>query len=177
MPGPVFMSGERVSLHTVEEEDLDAFARAHSDPDLRVPLGIDAPGNRSTLETFFEETVSSRDGYWFVAVVDEETVGAAMLPEVDESNGVAALAYWILPEHQGEGYGREAVSLLLEYGFDELRLHRVWADCRVTNEASRGLLASLGFAEEGRFRDDAFEDGAHVDSLRYGLLADEWRER
>lgn len=177
MPGPVFKSGERVALHTVEEEDLDAFARARSDPDLRVPLCIDSPENRDTLEEFHEETVSGGDGYWFVATVDDETVGAVMYPDVCESDGVAGLAYWILPEHQGEGYGREAVSQLLSYGFEELRLHRVRADCLATNDASRGLLESLGFAQEGRFREAKFRMGDRVDVLRYGLLADEWGGR
>lgn len=176
MPGPVFQSGERVSLHTVEEEDLDAFARARSDPDLRVPLCIDTPENRESLEEFHEETVSGGDGYWFVAAVDGETVGAVMFPELYESDGVADLAYWVLPEHQNEGYGSEAVSLLLDYGFDDLRLHRVRADCLASNDASRGLLESLGFTQEGRFREASFQDGTHVDVLRYGLLASEWRD-
>lgn len=176
MPGPVFLSGERLTLNTVEEEDLDAFARARSDPDLRVPLSIDTPGNRSTLEEFHEETVSGGDGAWFVASVDGETVGAVAFTGLHESAGKGDLAYWVLPEHQGEGYGGEAVELLLEYGFDELRLHRVRADCIATNDASRGLLESLGFTQEGRFREAAFQEGTHVDVLRYGLLADEWRD-
>jgi RimJ/RimL family protein N-acetyltransferase len=177
MPGPVFLSDERVTLHTVEEEDLDAFARARSDPDVRIPLSIDTPQNRDGFEEFFEETISDGEGYWFVASVDDETVGAVMFPEVRDSAGLGEMAYWILPEYQGEGYGREAVSLLLEYGFDELRLHRTQAACLATNEASRGLLESLGFELEGRFRDAVFQSGTHVDVLHFGLLADEWRDR
>lgn len=175
MPGPVFQSGDRVTLNTVEEEDLDALARARNDPDLRVPLGIERPGNREIVEEYFEETISSEDSYWFAVVVDGELVGAAILPDVDESHGVADLSYWILPEHQGEGYARDAVDLLLDYAFDELRLNRVQADCYATNDASKGLLESLEFTEEGRFRQAAFLDGQYVDVLRYGLLAAEWR--
>jgi len=174
MPGPIFRSGERVSLHPVEEDDLGAFARARNDPDLRVPLCIDSATNREALEEFHEDTVSGGDGYWFVATADDETVGAVTFPDVREGDGLADLAYWILPEHQGQGLGHEAVSLLLEYGFEELRLHRVRADCLATNEASRGLLESLGFSREGQFREAMFQDGAHVDVLRYGLLETEW---
>jgi len=177
MPGPVFTAGDRVALHTVEEADLDAFARARNDPALRVPLCIDAPQNRDSLEEFHEETVSSGDGHWFVAAVDEETVGAVTFPTVDESDGVADLAYWVLPEHQGKGYGREAISLLLSYGFEELRLHRVRADCLATNDVSRGVLESLGFTQEGRFREASFRRGDYVDVLRYGVLAEEWEGR
>ncbi len=176
MPGPTFQSGERVSLHTVEEEDLDVVARGWSDPDVRIPSGIDKPMNSDGLEEFFEETISDDEaGVNLLACVGEEVVGSVNFIEVDHGAGLADLGYWILPEHQGEGYGSDGVSLILEYGFDELRLNRVQAETFETNDASRGLLESLGFSQEGRFREAAFVDGEYVDVLRYGLLADEWR--
>jgi len=175
MPGAVFQAGDRVDLHTVEEEDLDVFARAHSDPDVRVPLAIDAPENRDALEERFEEEISDDETVHLLACVDGEAVGATMFVRVHESHGTAELAYWVLPEYQREGYGSEAVSLLLEYGFDELRLNRVQAHCLATNEPSRGLLESLGFEQEGRSRERQFQGGKYVDTLQYGLLADEWR--
>lgn len=176
MPGPVFQSGARVTLNTVEEEDLDALARARSDPDVRIPLGIETPGNRGVIEEFYEETISGEEGYWFTVVADDDLVGAVVYKHVDDADGVAELSYWIYPEYQGEGYGSEAVELLLEYGFDELRLHRVRADCYATNDASQGLLESLGFEREGHFREAAFVGGRYVDVFRYGLLAEEWRD-
>jgi RimJ/RimL family protein N-acetyltransferase len=217
MPGPVFQSGARVSLHTVEEQDLDLYARAHADPDIRVPLTIDDVQNRDGLEELFEEDISDDDNVHLLATVDHETattvadevsvarlldltsedeesdgsgavtdeseadedrrvpVGAVIFISVDESAGTASLAYWILPEFQGEGFGSEAVDLLLEYGFDELRLHRVQAHSLATNEGSIGLLESLGFEPEGRSRERQYLDGEYVDVLRYGLLEDEWR--
>jgi RimJ/RimL family protein N-acetyltransferase len=111
MPGPVFQSGDRVDLHVVAETDLDAFTRARTDPDVRVPLGIDSPGNSDTVEEFYEESVSADDSYWFTAGVDGDLVGAVTFPQVERAPGVAELSYWVLPEHQGDGYGREAVSL------------------------------------------------------------------
>jgi RimJ/RimL family protein N-acetyltransferase len=44
------------------------------------------------------------------------------------------------------------------------------------NEASRGLLGSLGFEEEGTIRRDRFIDGEYVDTYHYGLLREDWRE-
>jgi RimJ/RimL family protein N-acetyltransferase len=42
------------------------------------------------------------------------------------------------------------------------------------NPASVRVLERLGFREEGRRRDDFYKDGAYVDVLTYGLLADEF---
>lgn len=175
MPGPVFQSGDRVDLHTIEEDDLDVFARARNDPDVRRPLTIDTPQNGTALEEFFEETVSDDGGVHLLACVDGDPVGATMLVGVDRDAGTGDLAYWVLPEHQGEGIGREALDLLLYTAFRDQRLHRVQADVLASNDASRGVLESLGFAMEGRFREAQFQDGRYVDVLRYGLLADEWR--
>jgi ribosomal-protein-alanine N-acetyltransferase len=44
------------------------------------------------------------------------------------------------------------------------------------NDASRGLLESLGFTEEGRTRKDRFINGEYIDTIQYGLLRKEWRE-
>ena len=174
MPGPVFESGERVSLHTIEEDDLEVFARARNDPDVRRPLTLDSPENMESLEEFYEETISGRDGTHLLACLDDDPIGAVMLIGVDQTSGTGDLAYWLLPEFQGEGYASEALSLLLRTAFRDQRLHRVQADVLATNESSRGLLESLGFREEGRFRENQFQDGAYIDVLRYGLLASEW---
>lgn len=174
MPGARFASGAQVTLHTVEEDDLDAVARARNDPALRVPRGLDDPQGDADVEQFHEETVSEGEGYWFVVAVDGETVGGVAFPAVDQAARAAELSAWILPEFQRSGYGSDAVETLLSYGFEELRLNRVRADCPASAEAARALLASLGFTEEGRFREAAFHGGEHRDVLRYGLLAEEW---
>jgi len=176
MPGPVFESGDRVALHTIGEDDLDVFARARNDPDVRRPLTIDQPQNREALEDFYEDTISGKEGTHLLACVDEEPIGAVMLVNVDNAAGTGDLAYWLLPEFQGDGLGSEALDLLLRTAFRDQRLHRVQAEVLATNESSRGLLESLGFTEEGRFRDAQFQQGTYVDVLRYGLLADEWGE-
>jgi len=45
MPGPVFASGDRVALHTVEEEDLPFLQRWRNHPDVRTPLTDTDPHN------------------------------------------------------------------------------------------------------------------------------------
>lgn len=174
MPGPVFESGDCVALHTIEEDDLEVFARARNDPDVRRPLTLDQPFSGSDLEDFYEDTISAKEGTHLLACVDDDPIGAVMLINVDQNAGTGDLAYWLLPEYQGKGFGREALDLLLRTAFRDQRLHRVQADTLATNDASRGLLEAIGFVEEGRFRDAQFQSGAYVDVVRYGLLADEW---
>ncbi len=99
-------------------------------------------------------------------------IGAVDVMHVDHDR--PGLAYWLLPDHHGEGYGREAVELVVEFVFRTYDVHGVNAAAYAFNDASRALLESLGFVEEGRAREDRFVDGEYRDAVHYGLLRREW---
>ncbi len=80
---------------------------------------------------------------------------------------------FIVPAVQGEGYGREALSLVLDHIFQVYPHPAVGTKTFAHNEAARGLLESLGFAQEGRIRDDVYRDGQYRDRIHYGLLRSE----
>lgn len=173
MPGGIFLSGDDVTLRPVEEEDLE-FLRDHSnDPAIRHPMTFDRPENLESWHERFEDMYDG-DDVGLLACVDDEPIGYAMLFRVDESAGHAEIASWLAPEAQGEGYGTETAALLLDYAFDERRLHRVRARALDTNTASQRLLEKLGFTHEGVQRDEKYVRGEYVDTHFYGLLADEW---
>ncbi len=66
--------------------------------------------------------------------------------------------------------------MVIDYVFRSYDTPAVGAEDYDFNDASRGLLESLGFAEAGR-RKYMFIDGEHRDMVQYGLLRREWRER
>lgn len=86
----------------------------------------------------------------------------------------AHLAYWLLPEFHGDGYGREAAELLVDRTFRVTSVHGVGAGAFAFNEASRRILESLGFTEEYRHREAEYVNGASRDFVQYGLLRREW---
>ena len=69
----------------------------------------------------------------------------------------------------------EAVARVIDYGFDELELRRIFADTDPENRGSIGLLERLGFQREGRLRGEWETHSGVRDSLIYGLLRDEWK--
>lgn len=175
MPGPLFLDGDPVSLHTVEADDTEFFQRGWTEPALRGPLSIERPLNGPGVEAFLD---GDGDGATFLACVEEDgeyvPVGNVSLFGVVPESGCADVAYWIAPERQGEGLGRAAVSRLLHHAFAERRLHRLSAVVLDGNDGSRGLLESLGFTYEGRLREETSQAGERIDCHRYGLLAREY---
>jgi RimJ/RimL family protein N-acetyltransferase len=84
---------------------------------------------------------------------------------------------WVLdPAHTGYGYETEAVRALLTYCFDELRVHRVVANCFLANDTSWRLMERVEMRREGRaISESLHRSGQWLDTVTYALLATEWR--
>ena len=79
------------------------------------------------------------------------------------------LRYW------GRGYATEAARAVLDFGFRELDLHRVYATCRPANVASIRVMEKLGMRREAHFRQHRWMKGAWQDSYLYAILDHEWK--
>jgi ribosomal-protein-alanine N-acetyltransferase len=186
MPGARIEQGERVTLRTVEREDAEFIQRAHTDPKIRYPLGTVTHKNRNQIEDHFEDHIESEDNANFLVCLDNDAGPAH--PDEDEVTPIGVvdvvnvnwdrpyLVYWLVPDHHGEGYGKEAVALVIESVFRTYDIHGISAHAFDYNAASRGLLESLGFTEEGQEREARFIDGEYRDGVQYGLLRREWEE-
>lgn len=87
----------------------------------------------------------------------------------------ADIGYELAPEHWGQGYATEAAQAIVRFGFTELGLHRIWADCVADNTGSARVLEKLGMKREGHLRETAYYKGRWWDTLIYGLLESEWQ--
>lgn len=182
MPGAIVRRGDHVTLRTFEREDFDIWQRSAADPALRFLTGNSKVRNRDQLdEAFGDENVTM----FLVCLEDEGEPGPVDIDAVRRIGIVSIKEYTrnpilgilILPELQGEGYGEEAGSLLVDYTFRVYDTPTVKAKAFDYNEASRGLLEKLGFQEEGRLRKNAFIDGEYRDGVMYGILREEWESQ
>ncbi|WP_227377300.1 GNAT family N-acetyltransferase [Haladaptatus halobius] len=182
MPGARISSGERVTLRTVEREEIPFLQRAFANPEIRYPIGnplqnreqIDVPTGDGSGDQFLV-CLDGDDAAPDRPDEDVRRLGAVYVDDADWRR--PELGYWLVPKIHGEGYGTEVVSLVVDYVFRVYDHPAVGAEAFDFNDASRGLLESLGFAEEGRIRKDRFIDGEYRDMIQYGLRRREWRER
>jgi [ribosomal protein S5]-alanine N-acetyltransferase len=100
-------------------------------------------------------------------------IGGAGL-NVEESHCRAELGYWIGLPYWGQGYATEAASALVCYGFEELRLHRIFASHFRGNEASARVLKRLGMHFEGSQREHICKWEQFIDLELYGMLRQDW---
>lgn len=174
MPGALFLEGDDIELRTVDEDDIDFFHQTVNDPRVREGIASIDPITR-TQEREWVESRGSDDNINFVIAVDGDAVGSIGFKPPNTA-GVAEVGYLVAPEYWGNGYATDALRTMCGYGFDERRLHKVYANVYETNPASAAVLENVGFEQEGVHRDHGFVAGEHIDVLRYGLLAEEWNE-
>jgi ribosomal-protein-alanine N-acetyltransferase len=118
------------------------------------------------------------EGYNF-HVYDRATnllVGGIGLNQV--KRGIAQsgiIGYWVGERYARQGFTEASTRLVTSFAFETLGLHRVEATCIPTNEASKRLLAKLGFQQEGYARQYLKIAGEWADHLLFAMIREEWK--
>lgn len=176
------LKGERVILRAVEREDLKRLHELHRNVDLVLfGSGSWQPEPLAAIEKRFEKHLDDEDPCFFVIEVDGVVVGDIGLHHRDQRARVSAFGISILdPSYIGQGYGREATRLFLDWAFRIQNYQRIWLDTAADNERAIRAYKAVGFVEEGRQRGQFYVDGRYVDAVLMGMLRAEWeaqRER
>ena len=109
---------------------------------------------------------------------DDRLIGFARLHWIEWSNGTGFVQLGIGdPKDRGQGYGSEALGLLLRFAFDELNLYRLTAIIPEYNAVALHVFSKAGFIEEVRRRQSVNRDGRRWDLIHLGILQEEWQAR
>lgn len=103
---------------------------------------------------------------------DLTPIGVCGLTSIDHVNQKAEFSLYIVPEQQNKGYGKEALSLLVEHGFRDFNLNRIWGETYDGNPAIK-MFEALGFKKEGTLRQSYFREGRFIDSHIYAKIRGE----
>jgi RimJ/RimL family protein N-acetyltransferase len=107
-------------------------------------------------------------------VGDGRVIGSIRLAIGDREHLAGDIGYSFNSAYWRQGYCTEAARAMLDVGFRELGLHRIWAECNVENVGSWGVMEKLGMRREGHFRRYKQIKGEWRDGYLYAILADEW---
>ncbi len=134
----------------------------------------DGPASAAEFAANWAERVARAarsEGHFFVITEPESAapVGACDV-RPDDRRFRGSIGLWIGEPYQGRGIGTRAISALVRYAFDELKLHRIDAEVFVGNWASRAAFEKNGFVLEGTVRGAALKFGVPQDDWWLGLL-------
>ena len=104
----------------------------------------------------------------------DELIGKCILLSFDKQNLHAEIGYLLNREYWRKGLMHQAISAIVDFAFNTLKLHRIEADVDAENVGSLALLEKLGFQREGLFRERWNVYGRWDDSVMLGLLKSDW---
>ncbi|WP_188385741.1 GNAT family N-acetyltransferase [Ornithinibacillus halotolerans] len=110
----------------------------------------------------------------FAVIHNNRLVGASELNIRDVTNKVGEVSYIIHPAYWGKGFATEVATLLVDFGFTKLQLHRIYATCDPRNTGSIQVLKKTGMTLEGRIREHMLIKDGWRDSFLYSILEHEW---
>ena len=166
------------SLRKPERNDVDALYPIKNDLEIAALLcGTTRSWSRSDLLKWVDFHRGAPDEAFFVIADDKNrAVGHVALYKIDRRIGSAEFGI-LLGDKQiwGKGIGTQFTRFMIEYGFDELNLRRIYLEVLETNSRAKRLYEKLGFVVEGRLREHQYKNGRHVDVFFMGLFPDEYR--
>lgn len=164
-----------IDLRDLTIDDLDALVRWRNDPAVNRYLS-DRLKTGEEAKAWFDKTKADPKVWLKAVTADGELVGYAAVEGIDEKNRKCELAMVIgKAERWGKGIGAYVLRTMLEYAFETLHMHRVWAAVVDGNERSERLLKTAGFVKEGVMRDTLIIGGRFASLLCYSLLEDEYK--
>lgn len=177
------LPGLRVLLRPMTPADAPALFALHADPQVMrywsTPPWTDPQQAVDRLQA--DAQAHALGLHLRLAVARREApaqmLGACTLFDLIAEQGRAEIGYALMPAAWGQGLMHEALTLLIQHGFDDFGLRRIEADIDPRNTASARVLQSLGFQREGLLRERWQVAGEISDSALYGLLRRDWAAR
>jgi [ribosomal protein S5]-alanine N-acetyltransferase len=179
----VKLVSERLLLRELRESDAPAVAAGAGERSVaRYLTAIPTPYPLALASRW----VLSRIAWWeagrgLTLAITEHGAPDALLGTVSLRRFLrdrrAELGYWLASHAWGRGIATEATRAVVDFGFHELGLARIYAHVFVDNHRSQRVLEKLGMISEGVKRQHIRKGRRLHDVVIYGLLREEWTRR
>lgn len=171
------LSTERLVLKLMEQADETDIIRWRNDREVTESLFSSRGITISEHRNWFDSYVKSGNRIEFMVIKkdDGKKIGTIGLSNIDHRNQKAE--YGILlgeKDEWGKGYAKEASIAIINYGFEELNLMKIYLRVFKDNTAAVNLYKKLGFVEEGILRKEYYKNGRFKDVLPMSVLREEW---
>lgn len=176
-----FWQGKLVRLRGIEPEDGPLIHEWNRDSERARQLDfVWPPISRAAVQRWADEQAQKKledDAFhWVIEASSGTPVGGIATHNCNSRNGTFSYGVDIALAHRHQGYATEAIQLVLNYYFAELRYQKVTVSIVSYNEASIALHEKLGFVREGTLRRMSYTRGEYWDVHRYGMTKEEWEK-
>jgi ribosomal-protein-alanine N-acetyltransferase len=173
----------RLILRDFEETDWQAVHNYAADPEV-VRYMDWGPNDEKESKNFIARALAQqkeqpRNDFSLAIVLKEKNalMGGCGIYISNPANQEGYIGYVLNRSFWKHGYATETAQVLVHFGFDQLKLHRIFATCDAENVASARVMEKVGMQREAHFRENGRVKGRWRDALLYAILEQEWKKQ
>lgn len=176
------ITGKRVRLRAIEKDDLPRFVAWLNDPEVRRNLLVYQPLSMGQEEMWYANILKENvDEQPLCIDIKEgekwEHAGNISFMDFNQHDRSAEIGIFIgCKDFWNQGFGCEAMQLMVGHGFNHLNLNRIYLRVFETNPRGVRCYEKAGFSHEGRLREARFHEGKYIDLLMMSILKSEWNK-
>lgn len=176
--------GERIRFRAAEKEDIPIFVRWVNDEDVAENLLFATPISLHEEQQWYETMMKKQasEHVLVIEIKDPQTevgfipIGTCQIHDINWRNRSAEIGIMIGEKsYWDQGYGTEAMQLMVDHGFKTLNLHRIWLQVFAKNKRGIRAYEKAGFKYEGTYRQAEYQHGQYQDIHLMSILKDEWQ--
>ena len=174
------LTGSSVTLRPIVTEDAPAMFASLDDEESRRLTGTQQTFTFEQVQQYCAGLLAAEDrvDYAITRPEDGLYMGEVVLNSIDWLNRSASFRIALASsQFFGTGYGTEATQLILDYGFRQLKLHRIELEVYDFNPRARHVYEKVGFVREGVRRDVLLWEGEYHSAIVMSILAEEYEAR
>lgn len=166
---------EEITIRKFEEKDIPNKVKWINDNNNNSYLHYNLPLTIKETTNWYKNIKNMQSRYDAIIEYKNIPVGVIGLINIDKCKG----EYYITlgeRNYKRKGISYIASKKIINYGFTELGLNKIWLCVDSDNIAARNLYEKLGFKLEGILRKDIYFKGKMIDRCMYGIIKEEWSE-
>ncbi len=170
--------GDFVRLREYHKEDIPIAWKYVNDWEVKKYLipGTPFPWKFEEEEKWYEELSAKREDNYSFAIErksDNQYIGGCGINDLDWKNSVATVGIFLGKNFLSQGYGTDAMNVLVDFIFSEMNIHKVMLYVYAFNERAVKSYQKVGFKIEGTLRSQIFREGKYHDEIVMGILKEE----
>ncbi|MDP3312978.1 GNAT family N-acetyltransferase [Lutibacter sp.] len=168
------LTGKHIKLRALEPNDLDFLFETENDESLWEISGVQTPFSKNILKIYIEnahlDIYAAKQFRFVICDLNNSVIGLIDLYDFNPQHKRVGIGILILPKYQSMGFGKEALSLIINYCKNYLNLHQVYASILSENLISISLFEHFNFKKSGEKKDWIFNNGGYKDEYLYQLI-------
>lgn len=165
--------GKRVYIRPITEEDTDLIIEWRNSEAVRPYFIYQKPFTREGHLNWLKTMIETGCGYQFIVckIEDDTPIGCTYLRDYDREHNKIEYGVFLGSESvKGQGIGTEILGLTLQFAFEVLKVHKVFARAFSDNQASIGSFLKGGFTKEAHLKDEVRVNGEYRDIVLLGII-------